>query len=405
MKNERYLKQGETKMLSNREELKEYLDFRKDNDVWSFPYMASDLGVVGLNNYPLLLPGLCKNVVIKKSHFELKSGDIDYESEEAVECLESTGLFVAFPLEGKMCTLPTSSNAFTNILMRTDDYCGTMTRMEPKANKKVLPIEEKAARLNRDMELHGDICRILYRDKKVQAVLSKEYVILPVDELIGVLEDVLSKDHPDIKFTDGMISEEYLVARYELNSRGIEEELRLKLNDLGSNINTLKACVQFSTSDIGMSSVSADVFFECDGVKIFLSSIKMPHKGTDTSVDLFRDKLEDFGNALKESEEQIERLGNIELNDVPLVVEKITSHYSSVFPEKITREVIDELKLTFKSGGTAIDAYMALNDIIDRHASTNDLSPSRYLQLTEQVGKMMKLPYDRIESDDHIWHI
>lgn len=400
---ERLLKNGESKAFYSKNELQEYLKFRKEHDKWATPYMASEVGVVGLDNLPLLLPGLCKDIVIKKTMYELKTADIDPDAEEVQECLSETGLFIAFPLEGKMVTKPSTWNAYGNLLMRTDDYCGTMNRFDPKTNKKVLPIDEKAARINRDLELYGDICKILYRDCKVQAVLSKEYVVLPADELVSVLEEKLAYEHPNMEFTEGSVCEEFLIACYELNNRAIEEEIRLKLNDTGININTLKAGVQFSTSDIGLSSVTADIYFICDGTKIFLNGIRMPHKGNETSVALFSEKLDSFGEALKDAEEMIERLGNIEVSDVAGTVREVTEHFSSVFPNKVTSEVLEELELQYKTGGTGIDVYMALNDIVNRHAQTNNLTPVRYLQLTEQVTKLMKLPFDRIDAGEYSW--
>lgn len=50
--------------------------------------------------------------------------------------------------------------------------------------------------------------------------------------------------------------------------------------------------------------------------------------------------------------------------------------------------------------GTAIDVYLALNDIIQRHAKMNNVSPTRYLNLCEQVSKMMNLPYDKIDKGE-----
>ena len=56
-----------------------------------------------------------------------------------------------------------------------------------------------------------------------------------------------------------------------------------------------------------------------------------------------------------------------------------------------------ELRIQYPGGGTAIDVYLALNDIIQRYSEENKISPTRYLNLSEQVAKLMHLPFERID--------
>ena len=394
-----FTEEGQTRDLYEREELEHYLEFRNENDMWISCYI-NDLAAVGVPNLPLFFPSNCQNIEVKRSTYAIPVEDIDYELLANDECIRSTGIFLVIPYNGKMTPFPTRWTAYNHICQRTDDYCGTMIRFDEKTNKSVLPVDEKAQRLTRDFELYSDRCNILYRDSKISAVLSKEYVILPADELIEVLETKLREEHPELRYMSGQVNNEYLMLNYELNDRAMEEQLRLQLNDHGSNINTLKAGVQFSTSDVGLSSVCANIYFECDGIKMFLDGIKMPHKGANTSIPKFCELMDSFGMILKECENRIEELGNMDINNVAFVIQEIADSNPGIFPTKVTGEVLEDVSLKCSEGGTGIDVYLGLNDIITRHNSENKLSPTRYLQLTEQVVKLIKLPFDKIDSGE-----
>lgn len=301
--------------------------------------------------------------------------------------------------------LPARSMLFSEYINKTlkdkrgDDDSMVMARFDPKANKQVLPINEKADRLTRDFQLFSDNCKILLRDGKVSAVLSKEYVILPADKMISILENQLKQDHPDFTFNRGQVSHEYLMVEYLMNDVEMEQSFRLKLNDAGADISELKAGIRFSTSDIGASKVYASVFYDADGVRTTCNSgIALEHKG-EASPQSYAESCKQLGMVFKESEELIEKLGNMNISDVAGVVQEIRENYS-IFPKGISEKVEAELRIQYPGGGTAIDVYLALNDIIQRYSEENKISPTRYLNLSEQVAKLMHLPFERIDQGE-----
>ena len=75
--------------------------------------------------------------------------------------------------------------------------------------------------------------------------------------------------------------------------------------------------------------------------------------------------------------------------------EKITAFFRKESPKKWKRSFGSST-----SGGTAIDVYLALNDIIQRYSEENKISPTRYLNLSEQVAKLMHLPFERIDQGE-----
>ena len=125
-----------------------------------------------------------------------------------------------------------------------------MARFDPKANKQVLPINEKADRLTRDFQLFSDNCKILLRDGKVSAVLSKEYVILPADKMISILENQLKQDHPDFTFNRGQVSHEYLMVEYLMNDEEMEHPPQ-NIKETGADIYELKKRKSFPPPHIG----------------------------------------------------------------------------------------------------------------------------------------------------------
>ncbi len=399
MQKERFLNHDEeTKVLSSRKELTEYNDFRKAHDEWIIAPI-NEIAAWGISNLPLFIPDRAENINVKIHGFKAPVEKIDTDDIDNQECINTTGLFLIVPYQNKNVALPTDERSLASIYQRCDDFCGIMTRTEPKAKKRVLPVEEKAERLTRDNSLFDADCKILYRDGKIRFDASEQYTIADNAVLIDALETELAANHPNYQFSEAAVNHDYLVVRYTLNDMMMDEGLRLKLNDTGSDIHQLQSGVQFTTSDTGCSAVKANVFLTVDGVTLYLKGVSINHKDEDL-LDSFKKEIKRFAEILKESEERIEELGNMDINDVAGTVKKITSFYSTVFPQKVSQEVIDEMTIRYPSGGTAVDVYLALADIVDRHVKSNELSLTRQLDMTEQVAGLIYLQFDKIDSGE-----
>ncbi len=397
----------EERFIDNKEELEEYLKFRTENDIL-IPCPINALSAAGIENIPLFVQEYLDNMEASVQGYKEPCETLDYDEREVKECIDQTGLFLIVPYnnyEKRICknlALPTSEYAVSTILNRCDDFCGTMARFEAKTHKKVLPVSEKAVRITRDFELYDDNCLVLVRDRKVRAVHSRLYDWLNAEDLLRELENAVSVDHPNIKFESATVTHEYLSVNYMLNDMMMEESLKMALNDHGSSIKELKAGIQFITSDIGISSVKTNIILVVDDEAIVLRGIDMPHKNG-ASIEGFADRLKDFGNILKEQEEKIENLGNIEITDVSFVVKEIVEHYSSIFPTQVAEAVIDNLKIEFpiSVGGSAIDVYLALFEIINKHKTNSNMSLNRYIFLTDQISGMINLPFKKIEEGNY----
>ena len=83
---EKYLKfDDQVTVLTKHKELQQYLQFRKENDVWVQPYIK-ETTVVGIEDHPLFL-----------SQYFLSNG-IEL-NDESNECVKDTGMFLTFPIK------------------------------------------------------------------------------------------------------------------------------------------------------------------------------------------------------------------------------------------------------------------------------------------------------------------
>lgn len=372
----KYLKTDtEIKKIEEREEFQEYLDFRKENDKWIIPY-TNEMAMVGILNEPLTIPEVCKENGIE-------------QNDSALECINDTGLFLTLPDDGKREIYPTRFTAFSTICKRAGIFGPMISLTKKSGERSPLPLQEKAMLLTRGFSLNAGKSKVLLRDEKISATLSNRYEILPAWELIEILEKQLKKDHPDFKFKEAEISHEYLLVKYYFNDIDADAFLLSKLQELGVAADTVKTGLVFATSDIGYSQVTAYLFYEIDGVPMRLGDkIGVRHDCSNTVED-FQLKLENLGVLLKECEDQVENLGNIEIKDFLGCLRNIVETNETIFPKTIADEVITELSVTHPMEGTAIEVYLALTEIIERFKVSRNLSPTRYLDLSEKTAKFL----------------
>ncbi len=393
------LKRNEIRTFEEKKELMEYLKFRMETDKWVTPFI-NETGVIHIPNEPLFLDQYCKNIQLDKNGYNITLPDIDLSSPDNMECIEHEGgFFMSAPVDGKLCLIPMTGYAYLGTCQRTGDDCATMLRDVESGNRKILSSREKALRLTRDALLYGDVCKMLYRDGYIQTNRSREFTPFDDYDFVDRLETQLKADHPDVLFSHAEVSREHLLVEYLLNDIEMEETFRLALNDAGADFQELSAGVRLTTSDIGMSALRVVFFYIADGVQVILDGgITMEHKG-DAGIDKFSSQLLNIGALFKNCEEHIEELGNTDITDVAGCVAKIREK-ATFLPKAAAETVEEELKLRFPAGGTAIDVYLALNEIVQRHAKTNRLSPTRIINLSEQVAKLMKLPYAKIDAGE-----
>lgn len=378
----------EIRILRNREELEDYLQFRKTHDEW-VEEPINECTVIGIDaEVPIMIAVACTE------------NGIDGNAEN-VECIRENGLFLSFVKDGERIIMPTRAIAFNSICDRAGLNGPTISNFKISRSRQVLPVVDKAAWLTRGMSLEKRKCKILKRDEKISAMLSSEYVILPADELVPIAEREIKKEHPDYEFMDASISHEYLHVRYLCNNPFTDGRIQLLLKDIQyGDFDSVKCGIGFATSDVGLSSAFVYPFLKIKDMVIrFGDSIAVKHDGSN-SVDIFKEKMEKVGTIFKEAEDQIEKLGNIDLESIPNTVRNIVNDHRGTFPKIQADEVIAELESEFPNGeGTAIDAYIALNDIITRYCATKKFNPSVQLNMMDRVTKFLYANYSKYDHD------
>ena len=368
----------EERKLNTREELQEYLEFRTKNDVWCRP-AVNETSVVGIG-------------VSETMHQE----DINIPEEVRKVALADNQLLYAFPCNFIPTILPIRYTAFPDICNRAGLKGRTIEAFMPKNKLGILDPVIKAYFLSTGLSLNAYDCNILIRDEKVSSVKSHEYQIFPEEALINLLEDELRITWKHFTYSTGAVSHEYLSVSYLLHATDMEESFRLRLEDMGvEKIPTIQAGVQLSTSDVGNSAVSIAPYYLMDGCKIYLGKpAKIRHDKGRTLTDL-ENVLHKVGALFREAEEEIETLGNTEIQYPADCFLNLVNENS--LPKTTAKEMVNRWYTSQEA--TALDIYIALNKLVERHYATSQMSLKAFIEMSELVAGLMYVDYTKF---DHI---
>lgn len=289
--------------LENRNDLQKYLDHIKEDDVVQNVYI-NECAALGMINAPLLLPSF------------MADNKIDCDDQDAAECCEDYGIFLVFPTELKMETLPTRYTAFKSICARAGLSCVSMSNTEEKPNVKPLAPDRKAAIITECLKLYSDTAQILIRDGKVSAMHSKIYGWLMPYDIIEPFEHFAKLTWPNMEFSYGEVSHEYLYADYYLHDELAEDSMKLLLEQFGAKIDgKLKAGIRVSTSDVADAALRFSPFYEINGTRVRIGRpLEVIHHAKNTLEKVREKVFPEIGMLLKESEDEVEKLGNIDIN-------------------------------------------------------------------------------------------
>ena len=87
----------------------------------------------------------------------------------------------------------------------------------------------------------------------------------------------------------------------------------------------------------------------------------------DGSVDTFVQLLPRVDSLFKEAENQIEKLGNTDIDSISSTVRNIVDDNKSLFSKSFAEDVVAALS---SQPGTAIDVYLALNEIVENYIAS-----------------------------------
>ncbi len=278
-------------------------------------------------------------------------------SEEAVEdTVSNVGL--AMQIDGEY--YPVRTTAYKSLLERAK-ISGTAL---PKLKR-----EDLANVLNACLRLFQSEALLLLRDEKVSAVHSgdeSDYSILPVNELMGVLQEKLDVRFAGNVFRQGYSDHSLTSASWELPDQK-EDLLGAYMKVLAEHGNRAMASklvpgIRFSTSDTGISSAK---------VSALLMGVQHPiHIGGCISVDhRNRARVSDFGDALDQlfaqfgdSVEKLAGLLDIQLEYPVNAMTRVCKKLS--LPKKASVEAIAMFEMANgNSPAVAHDVFMAMQEI------------------------------------------
>lgn len=380
-----FMTDDQVKSLVTEDALHEYIDHIKKNDVLVEPYI-NECAAIGMQNMPLFFES-----------FKEENG-VDADTKDIEECCESNGIFLVFPGKGKMECFPTRYTAYNSICQRAGLTGSSMTTTVSSSRQKALAPERKAAFISECMKLYSDNAKVLIRDGKVSAMHSKQYAwFLPYD-IFPIIEENFKKTWPDYKYAGGEVSHEYLYANYMLNDPAAEASMKLTLESLGAKIDgAIKAGIRVSTSDVGLSAVRFSPFYIINGTSTRLGKpVEMIH---DTKRDMKyfeKELLPSVGLLMKEAEDDIEKLGNVDIKYPAGCLQHICLDKKQI-PFMVAKEAIEAMQIEYPNGCQAIDIYLKLNEIVEMCNVKKPMSPSRYMEMTEYVARMMFISFDKYD--------
>lgn len=278
-------------------------------------------------------------------------------SEDAVmDTVSNMGL--AMQVEGEY--YPMRSTAYKSLLDRAK-ISGTAL---PKLRK-----EDLANILNACFHLFESEALLLVRNEKVSAVHSgdeTDYSILPVNELLGVLQGKLDVRFAGNVFTEGYSDHAITSADWEMP--GQKEDLLgtyskvLEANGKKAMAYKIMPGIRFSTSDTGVSSAKVSaMLMGLDHPILIGGCIAVDHRNR-AKVSDFEGKLEQLFAQFGDSVEKLTKLLDIELEYPVNAMTRVCKKFS--LPKKAAIEAIAMFEMANGDNpATAHDVFMAMQEI------------------------------------------
>lgn len=296
-------------------------------------------------------------------------------------------LGLALKVDGNL--YPIRGTAYKTLLDRAK-ISGTAL---PKLSRK-----ELAHVLNACLALHHSDALLLIRDEKVSAAHSgdeKDYSVLPMDELLTILEKKMEERFPGFQFEGGYSDHSFTSACWTFPCQK-EDLLGTYSKTLAAHGKTAMATrlvpgIRFMTSDTGLASAK---------VSAMLMGTQYPiHIGGCVAVDhRHQKKVTDFGDALDQlfaqfcdSVAKLQSLLEIQLEYPINAMTRICKKLS--LPKKEAIEAIAMYEMAYGGGtATAHDVFMAMQEI-PYLLKTHHTPEGKMLVVEENMARALSLKW------------
>lgn len=316
-----------------------------------------------------------------------------FASEVSNEAVEDTvkNLGLAMLVDNKY--YPIRATAYKSLLERAK-IGGTAL---PKLSRSDL-----AAVLNSCLQLYHAEALLLLRDEKVTAVHSgdrTDYSVLPVDELLMVLQKKMDERFPDNVFSGGYCDHSLVSASWLMPEQ--KEELlgayakELEAGGQKSLAARLMPGIRFMTSDTGMASAKVSALLMGGQHPIHIGGcIAVDHRNNKT-VSHFATALDMLFAKFGDSVAKLQKLLDIRLDYPVNAMTRICKRLS--MPKKAAVEAISMFEMANgDSDATAHDVFMAMQEI-PYILKTQKTPEAKILKVEENMARMLSLPWSEYD--------
>ena len=290
------------------------------------------------------------------------------------------GLGLAIQVDGKL--YPVRDTAYKSLLDRAKISGSVLPKLSRKTPADVL---------NECLHMFTSDALVLIRDEKVSAVHSgdtRDYSILPVDNLLTTLKKKLDERFPDSEFKEGYRDHSITSATFTF-PRQREELLETYIKLLEAKgqktiADKLIPGIRFITSDTGVASARVSAMIMGRQIPIRIGDcIAVDHR--------CQKKVEDFENALDQLfaqfSDNVNKLNELMSLDLEFPVNAMTRVCKKLaMPKKAAIEAIAMFEMA--NGGapaTAHDVFMAMQEIMFI-LKTQDTPKSKMLTVEENMA-------------------
>lgn len=384
------IKDYETLKLNTADAMNDYLEHRKENDEWI------ETKINKLRAFTMTTKSNDTSYSDDKINSFITENNIQGTVEIVRETLKDTGVFVSFPVKGKKVAYPLRYTAMDSTLARAGLGGRTMTNNEERPNQDVLPLEDKLKFMTRAFKLYNLNCKILIRDEKVSAIRSDQYAILPADELLKSLTDVLETDYPMAELSDGTANHEFVSFMWNLHDEDMEEEVRDRLSELGRQIKTIGSGICFVTSDTGDANATAYPYFTIDNCRLKCGNpVSVKHMGKKTAAD-FQKQLPKLDAMFKNNLNKIQELTNIIIRYPADCFRAVASQEK--LPKKICMKIADRIANDYPDTCTAFDIYYHMHEVCDMYQAEDGTSIVNILRIQNAVAATLYVNYTALDA-------
>lgn len=311
-------------------------------------------------------------------------------SDDAVmDTVSNMGL--AMQVEGEY--YPLRGTAYKSLLDRAK-ISGTAL---PKLKK-----EDLANTLNACFHLFESEALLLVRNEKVSAVHSgdeTDYSILPVNELLGVLQGKLDVRFAGNVFTEGYSDHALTSAEWEMPSQ--KEELLgtyskvLEANGKKAMAYKVMPGIRFSTSDTGISSAKVSAMLMGLQYPIHIGGCLAVDHRNRAKVSDFEEQLEQLFAQFGDSVKKLSKLLEIDLEYPVNAMTRVCKRLA--LPKKAAVEAIAMFEMANGDNpATAHDVFMAMQEI-PYILKTQGVPESKMLTVEENMARALTIKWEEYD--------